>query len=101
LRGWLRRRFGGAPGEQTGQQHDEHSWFLILSVDTARIRGITSMEVFAAALSTPTRRSPPSAVLVGRRMRVAEQGARTVRQTTTQPVRSIKAQQHRKTAHVS
>jgi hypothetical protein len=26
---------------------------------------------------------------------------RTVRRTTTQPVRSIKAQQHRKTAHVS
>jgi hypothetical protein len=26
---------------------------------------------------------------------------RTVRRTTTQPVRSIKAQQHRKAAHVS
>jgi hypothetical protein len=53
------------------------AWFLILSVDPARIRGIAPMKVFAAALSTPTRRSPPSAVLVGHRMRVPEQGTRS------------------------
>jgi len=53
------------------------AWFLILSVDPARLRGIAPMKVFAAAPSTPTRRSPPSAVLVGRRMRVAEQGIRS------------------------
>lgn len=50
------------------------AWFLIPSVDPARIRGIAPMKVFAAAPSTPARRSPPSVVLVGRRMRVAEQG---------------------------
>lgn len=50
------------------------AWFLILSVDPARIRGIAPMKVFAAAPPASTRRSPPSAALMGRRMRVAEQG---------------------------
>jgi hypothetical protein len=43
------------------------AWFLILSVHPARIRGIAPMKVFAAAPSTPARRSPPSAVLAGLR----------------------------------
>jgi len=41
------------------------------------------MKVFAAALSTPTRRSPPSAVPVGRRMRSPSRASAAQRSSWT------------------